>query len=74
MSTKIFNLHVNNFSASGGFCMSHNSTDLKWLWHERETYFGLQGWQVASWWTLELKAVQQTCQDQEELDSGQRLA
>lgn len=54
--------------------MSHNSTDLKWLWHERETYFGLQGWQVASWWTLELKAVQQTCQDQEELDSGQRLA
>ena len=50
-----------------------DSTHVEWVWHQNNSYVWLQSWQIASLWILKLKAVQQACQDQEELNLCQRL-
>ena len=53
--------------------MSLKGTDAERLWHQHNSIVRFQSWKIAAWWILELEAVQQACQHQEELNSCQRL-
>ena len=54
--------------------MSVVSTDVERSWHQHNSSDGFQSWKIAAWRILELKAVQQACQHQEELHPCQRLS